>query len=265
MRYGPLLWKEAKQTDDWKALPGRARCTFITMCGYADEQNTCYPSVGALVDDTGMSRTTLHRALNDLKKQGLIIPVGSVRSSNISDVTKWKLQLPQGHQLEEEEATEQQCHSDTGVCHSDTGRTTKISNTSSGSGEPNSFNISKYLNFHLSEVCLENPINGTSRRKLLNELDDINKMRALCHHYLSLELSPRYEAHAWLLRIVNILNYTPQRSLDDKIADWTSYFKLVRDSVEEGGANVNNQYTNIIRNSIGQPFLDELERLLKEA
>lgn len=53
-------------------LPHRAISVYIYLSDRAGKKNTCWPSIPTIAKDLKLSESTIHRALNDLRKVGLI-------------------------------------------------------------------------------------------------------------------------------------------------------------------------------------------------
>ena len=53
-------------------LPHRAISVYIYLSDRAGKKNTCWPSIPTIAKDLKLSESTTRRALNDLRKAGLI-------------------------------------------------------------------------------------------------------------------------------------------------------------------------------------------------
>lgn len=53
-------------------LPHRAISVYIYLADRAGKKNTCWPSIPTIAKDLKLSESTTRRALNDLRKAGLI-------------------------------------------------------------------------------------------------------------------------------------------------------------------------------------------------
>lgn len=53
-------------------LPHRAICVYIYLLDRANKENTCWPSIPTIAKDLHLSESTTRRAVNDLRKAGLI-------------------------------------------------------------------------------------------------------------------------------------------------------------------------------------------------
>ena len=45
---------------------------YCYLCGRADKNGECYPSVGRIAEDLNLSRCTVFRAFNELEENGLL-------------------------------------------------------------------------------------------------------------------------------------------------------------------------------------------------
>lgn len=55
-----------------KDLSPRAKLVYMNLYDRANENGECYPSIPTISRDTGMSRSTVKRAINDLVKEKMI-------------------------------------------------------------------------------------------------------------------------------------------------------------------------------------------------
>ena len=68
-------------------LPHKAVSVYCYLCGRADKNGECYPSVGRIAEDLSLSTCTVFRAFNELEKRDLLErfpryhPQGGRRSS----------------------------------------------------------------------------------------------------------------------------------------------------------------------------------------
>jgi len=54
-------------------LPSREKLLLLMVANYADESGKCWPSNGRLIEDTGLSKSTIILAFKDLEAAGLLI------------------------------------------------------------------------------------------------------------------------------------------------------------------------------------------------
>lgn len=70
-------------------LPAKEKFVLIMMANYADASGKCWPSLGTLAKETGLSKSTVQRAIQSLVKQGLVkIESRTYRGRTISNVYK---------------------------------------------------------------------------------------------------------------------------------------------------------------------------------
>lgn len=62
-----MAWADRQRTGS----PGR-KAVLMTLAGYADDQDSCYPSQATIADSTEQSVSTVARCLEELEAQGLI-------------------------------------------------------------------------------------------------------------------------------------------------------------------------------------------------
>lgn len=53
-------------------LPHRAKSVFMYLYDRADKSGKCYPAIGTIARELNLSRSTVKRALADLKKSGYL-------------------------------------------------------------------------------------------------------------------------------------------------------------------------------------------------
>lgn len=53
-------------------LSHKAVSVYCYLCGRADKNGECYPSVGRIAEDLNLSRCTVFRAFNELEENGLL-------------------------------------------------------------------------------------------------------------------------------------------------------------------------------------------------
>ena len=53
-------------------LPHRAVSVYVYLQSRANEENKCFPSIATIAADTKLSKSTVKRAINDLKKSGYV-------------------------------------------------------------------------------------------------------------------------------------------------------------------------------------------------
>jgi DNA-binding MarR family transcriptional regulator len=53
-------------------IPARAKAVFMYLRGRSDKDGGCWPSVGTISSELSLSRSTVKRALADLKKAGFL-------------------------------------------------------------------------------------------------------------------------------------------------------------------------------------------------
>lgn len=53
-------------------LPSRAKIVYMYLCDRSDKKGQCYPAIGTIAKDLGMSRSTTKRAISDLIKIGIL-------------------------------------------------------------------------------------------------------------------------------------------------------------------------------------------------
>lgn len=53
-------------------LPHRAIAVYMYLDDRANKDGTCYPAIPTIARDTGLSVSTVRRALEDLRKEGLL-------------------------------------------------------------------------------------------------------------------------------------------------------------------------------------------------
>lgn len=53
-------------------LPHRAIAVYMYLDDRANKEGTCYPAIPTIAGDTGLSQSTVRRALEDLRKEGLL-------------------------------------------------------------------------------------------------------------------------------------------------------------------------------------------------
>ena len=53
-------------------LTHKAVSVYWYLCGRADKNGECYPSVGRIAEDLNLSRCTVFRAFNELEENGLL-------------------------------------------------------------------------------------------------------------------------------------------------------------------------------------------------
>lgn len=281
MRYGPLFWREAREEPEWSELSSKAATTFIALCGYADKDNVCYPSAGALSHDTQMSRKTIYRALEELEKVGFVRRIGYVHVGQISPVSKRKLEIPQGHVEQEghdEPRTEdKEGHSkesvsmdtvsmDTGGSSMDTGSHDQPYQYIYKEGEESgdSCTLDELVNFHLEYFCRVNGIASNGKSTLINQLNTEEKVQVICTCIVGDELVENWNSSLFLKGLIKNRNHLPLQS-----RRWTEYLdnrtsplrKLISD-LQTYGRLAETNYANSIRNEIGQSVLDYIYQIV---
>ncbi len=53
-------------------LPSRAVAVYLYLRDRADRDGTCYPAIGTIAREIGMSERTVKRAISDLERDGFI-------------------------------------------------------------------------------------------------------------------------------------------------------------------------------------------------
>ena len=53
-------------------LPYRAVAVYLYLRDRADQNGTCYPAIGTIAKELGMSQSTVKRAISDLERDGFI-------------------------------------------------------------------------------------------------------------------------------------------------------------------------------------------------
>ena len=75
-------------------LSTHEKFVLIMMANYADSNGRCWPSLNTLSRDTGVSKSTVQRAIKSLAKQGLIkIESRTYRGRTISNAYKLKTKI----------------------------------------------------------------------------------------------------------------------------------------------------------------------------
>lgn len=102
-------------------VTGKAFAVFADLCTYASRRGVCWPSVATLAEDTGLSKDSVRRGLNELRDKGMIRWQKQARddggnSSNIYQVRMWDEGAPEfganlnefAEMIEEEQKRKQQ-------------------------------------------------------------------------------------------------------------------------------------------------------------
>lgn len=75
-------------------LPTGEKIVLLMMANYADADGKCWPSLTTLSRDTGLSKSTVQRAIKSLVKQGLVkTEARTYRGRTISNVYKLKTKI----------------------------------------------------------------------------------------------------------------------------------------------------------------------------
>ncbi len=53
-------------------LPSRAITVYLYLDDRANKEGTCWPAIPTIARDTGLSQSTVRRALQDLRQEGLL-------------------------------------------------------------------------------------------------------------------------------------------------------------------------------------------------
>lgn len=72
-------------------LPSRAVSVYLILRTYADKSNRCYPSLKTISNASGLSVSTVKRAIADLEKTGFIKTENRFRSSGAKTSNLYKL------------------------------------------------------------------------------------------------------------------------------------------------------------------------------
>lgn len=62
-------------------LPSRAITVYLILNEYSNSNGNCYPSLKTLAQDSGLSKRTVQRAINDLVNAGFITKEQRTRSN----------------------------------------------------------------------------------------------------------------------------------------------------------------------------------------
>lgn len=54
------------------SLPSRAKSVYCCLKDHADRQGQCWPSIATIARETGLSRSTVKRAILDLERAGYL-------------------------------------------------------------------------------------------------------------------------------------------------------------------------------------------------
>ena len=60
----------------------RAKAVFIALASFSDKEDTCFPSINKIVKRSGLSESTVHRAIADLIVMELIIKTSNYRDND---------------------------------------------------------------------------------------------------------------------------------------------------------------------------------------
>jgi biotin operon repressor len=78
-----------------KGMKANHKLVLLSLANYANDDNRCWPSYNTIADETGLSRSSIIRASNELKKNGYIeiLHRNNTNGSNTSNVFLLKIQL----------------------------------------------------------------------------------------------------------------------------------------------------------------------------
>lgn len=65
-----MRWLESLYLDD--CLPHRAKAVYLYLRDRADAQGICWPALGTIARELSLSRSTVKRAVQDLKAAGYL-------------------------------------------------------------------------------------------------------------------------------------------------------------------------------------------------
>ena len=93
MRYFKGSFTTVPNKEALRGLDPQTQVLFMWICSYADDRGVCWPSVGRLSTDCGMSRRTVFSRLEKLLSIGLIQKKHRLSDTGDKDSNKYRIML----------------------------------------------------------------------------------------------------------------------------------------------------------------------------
>lgn len=99
MRYEKGTFTTVPNKRALKGEDAYIECVFFWICGYADDDGICFPSIPTLAKDAGCSETSVHRAIRRLEEIGILRKTNRKEGNkNLSNVYQICLVVSDRHQ-----------------------------------------------------------------------------------------------------------------------------------------------------------------------